>query len=105
MALKIGPLVFEVVEYGSKKEYQALVGNKELDDMFGVCQTYPKTRILLNSLQDDQSKQLTLLHEVLEAINFLYQLNLKERDIKTLEASLGQVLKDNPKFTQGFLNN
>lgn len=102
--MKIGPLVFEIVEYSTKKEYENLLGKGTGSDMFGVCQTYPTTRILLNGLQDAQSKQLTLLHEVLEAINFLYDLNLKERDIKTLEASLGQVLKDNPKFTQGFLN-
>jgi hypothetical protein len=101
--LKIGPLIFEIVEYSSKEEYTKLIGEDTGLGMFGVCQTYPKTRILLNSLQDDQSKQLTLLHEVLEALNFLYHLNLKERDIKTLEAGLGQVLKDNPSFTKKFI--
>ena len=79
------------------------MGNEGSSDMFGICQTYPKTQILINPLQDPQSKQLTLLHEVLEAINFLYEIKLSERDIKTLEATLGQVLKDNPSFTKGFI--
>jgi hypothetical protein len=101
--VKIGPLEFEVVEYDSTSAYRKLMGNEGSSDMFGICQTYPKTQILINSLQDPQSKQLTLLHEVLEAINFLYEIKLTERDIKTLEATLGQVLKDNPSFTKGFI--
>lgn len=101
--MKIGPLEFEVVEYDSTSAYNKLMGKEGSSDMFGICQTYPKTQILINGLQDPQSKQLTLLHEVLEAINFLYEIKLSERDIKTLEATIGQVLKDNPSFTKGFL--
>lgn len=101
--MKIGPLEFEVVEYDSTSAYKKLMGKEGSSDMFGICQTYPKTQILINGLQDPQSKQLTLLHEVLEAINFLYEVKLSERDIKTLEATIGQVLKDNPSFTKGFL--
>lgn len=101
--MKIGPLEFDVVEYDSTSAYKKLMGTEGSSDMFGICQTYPKTQILINSLQDPQSKQLTLLHEVLEAINFLYEIKLSERDIKTLEATLGQVLKDNPSFTKGFI--
>lgn len=51
--------------------------------------------ILINGTYDKQNQETTLIHEIVEAINYLYELNLEHNKIQILEATLYQVLKDN----------
>lgn len=49
-------------------------------------------------LSVDLSKQMyfsTLIHEILEAINEIHELNLKHSAIRSIETCLAQVLQDN----------
>lgn len=45
----------------------------------------------------------TLLHEVIEALNFHMELKRRHQQISNLEVGLYQVLVDNPEFTKLFL--
>lgn len=57
--------------------------------------TMSKNEILLDKNSDVQQKESTFFHEIIEALNSMYEIGLKHRDISTLENSLYQVLKDN----------
>lgn len=52
-------------------------------------------KILINKNLCQSNKESTILHEVLEAINALYDLNLPHQTIQTLEQALYQIYKDN----------
>lgn len=54
-----------------------------------------KTKIFLRSDLSESQKESTLLHEILEAIDYNLRLNLKHEQIFSLESGLYQVLKDN----------
>ena len=56
----------------------------------------PSPVIKINHKSSGIVKDMTIFHEVLEAITELYGLNFSERDIRTLEMSLCQFVKDNP---------
>lgn len=43
-----------------------------------------------------QNRESTLLHEIIEAINYHYELKIEHHVISTLESTLYQVIKDNP---------
>jgi hypothetical protein len=47
----------------------------------------------------EQNKESTLLHEIIEAINYHYSLHIEHDKIMVLEATLYQVLKDNFKLS------
>ena len=51
--------------------------------------------IIINTYYDIQNQETTLIHEIIEAINYLFELNLEHNKIQTLEAALYQILKDN----------
>jgi DNA-binding transcriptional regulator YhcF (GntR family) len=44
----------------------------------------------------EQQKHSTLIHEILELIDFIYELGLDHRTISTLESAIHQVIVDNP---------
>ena len=56
-----------------------------------------KNEIQIEKNQSQSQKESTLLHEIIEAINDLYELDLNKdyHKITTLETALYQVLKDN----------
>lgn len=60
--------------------------------------TFATQRILINSNQNNDRQKTALLHEVIETLNELYDLNLNHQTIQTLEAGLYQVIKDNKLF-------
>lgn len=51
--------------------------------------------IRLNRNKADSQIQSTLLHEIIEAINYNMEIELEHPQISALEAGLYQVLKDN----------
>mgnify|MGYP001306725833 CR=1 FL=1 len=79
--LKIGPYVFSISI------------SPDICDI-GSC-VYDNKKILLNESCDSQTIKSTLLHEILEALNIMYELNLPHQTISILEAGIFQVLRDN----------
>lgn len=51
--------------------------------------------IIINSSYPAEIQSMTLLHEIIEAINHNFELGLEHNQICTLEEGLYQVLKDN----------
>ena len=52
-----------------------------------------------------QNQESTLLHEILEQIDYRYELRLEHRDITILETALYQVIKDNPGIFRSMTEN
>jgi len=57
---------------------------------------YRDLSIILNKNSGTTVRHQTLLHEIIEAVNDLNELDLKHPTIQTLAASLYQVLAKNP---------
>lgn len=92
-ALRIGGLTY-TVEYGAPQLDRAPSGQCGL----------AKGQIWINrDMPFDQSRS-TLLHEALEAINFLTDLGLKHRQIMQLEHALDALLSANPEFVSLYIN-
>ena len=51
--------------------------------------------ITINSEDNNQIQETTLIHEIIEAINSINDLQLSHQTISTLETNLFQVLRDN----------
>ena len=51
--------------------------------------------ILINESLSLEMQRTTILHEIIEAINYNYELNLKHNKITTLESTFFQILKEN----------
>lgn len=60
----------------------------------GYCKT-SLNELVINNQMPPQQQDSTLLHETIEAINWLNELGLEHHQIMSLEASLYQVLHDN----------
>ena len=80
------------------KTYDVQMGATIATDEGYVC--LGRHRGGLNSIQinpgyPQQTQDSTLLHEILEAINNNFEMELKHSQITTLEETLYQVLKDN----------
>lgn len=54
--------------------------------------------ITLDPLMIKSQQEQTFIHEILEAINFEYPVNLEHTQIELLDAVLYQVIKDNPEI-------
>lgn len=63
-------------------------------DSFGGCDFANGTIYCSKDIHQDLQES-TLLHEILEALNYHLELGLKHPQITALEAGLYQVLKDN----------
>ncbi|HNU72888.1 MAG TPA: hypothetical protein PKL48_14390 [Thermodesulfobacteriota bacterium] len=71
-----------------------LCNDEEMGSAAGTFQgTYPRIRI--RETTDKQTRESTTLHEVLEALNWRLNLDLKHETIMRLEAGLYQVLTQN----------
>ena len=87
MNIRIGGIRYEV-------EY---VDSHEISGSLGRFMSNPaKMLIAAHAAQDVQKS--TLLHEVIEALNFQMELGLKHRQIMSLEHGLFQVMRDNPEL-------
>lgn len=54
-----------------------------------------KQIILVDLSQNKQCQESSLLHEIIEALNYHLETNISHQSIMSLEAGLYQVLKDN----------
>ncbi|GAB1444159.1 hypothetical protein MASR2M39_30050 [Ignavibacteriales bacterium] len=52
-------------------------------------------KILINKNLAKSNQESTILHEIIEAINAIYDLKLEHQTIQTIEAALYQIYKDN----------
>lgn len=52
-------------------------------------------KILINKNLSKSNQESTVIHEIIEAINSIYDLNLPHQTIQTLEAALYAIYKDN----------
>lgn len=64
------------------------------DNEFGECD-HIRGMIIIDGVQPDDHKELTLLHEIIEKINTEHELELNHHQITSLASCLYQVLKDN----------
>ncbi|MFP4017190.1 MAG: hypothetical protein ACLFUI_09175 [Halanaerobiales bacterium] len=56
----------------------------------------PRTHVIrLDKAASEQQKEETLLHEIIEAINYMYCMDLDHHQIELLGVTLHQALKDN----------
>lgn len=56
---------------------------------------FNNNKILINKNLSESNKHSTIIHEIIESINSVYDLNLPHTTIQTLEAAIYQVIKDN----------
>lgn len=75
-----------------------LVPNLTRDNDALGCSCGNSLRIEIEESLPHENKESTLLHEILEQINFRYELCLEHKQITILEATLYQVIKDNPEI-------
>jgi len=75
-------------------DYNLVYGNHE--ELLGVCGIHHATiqKIFIASYLCEQQKISTVLHEIIEALNYHLDLNIEHRSIMSLEAALMQVLTD-----------
>ena len=77
--------------------YKVILRARAKEDGVGSCGTcdsqYGKMWIESSWIRSQQES--TLIHEIIEAINWNYKLELEEGQIQGLEAGLYQTLKDN----------
>ena len=85
----------EFIKIGGLNYRVSQVENLARDNgALGRCCGNSRT-IEIDSNLDEQVKEKTLIHEIIEAINFENQLNLEHWKISVLESSIYQILKDN----------
>ena len=84
--LKIGGQIFTVTIENRSKESGI--------DKLGTCYG-SKNRIWLDTEQPETQMESTLIHEIIEALNWQLNIGLEERQICQIEAGLYQVFKDN----------
>jgi hypothetical protein len=64
------------------------------DEKYGYW-LYRKLKVGLDKGSDPALKQEKLMHEIIEAINEIRELNLKHSQIQALGASIFQIMRDN----------
>lgn len=83
--IKIGGLIYKCIE----------VENLSRDKNANGASCGNGLYIEIDKSLPEQLKESVLLHEILEQINYIYELELDHKTITTLEAALYQVFKDN----------
>jgi len=89
MKIKIG---------GKYVEVQYVSGEEHFPDGSCGMAFVSQNIIKINSSQTKAEQESTLLHEILEFIKSMFELDLKHQDLCCLEVALYQVLKDNKLF-------
>jgi hypothetical protein len=83
----------KIAGYPYNVEYQE--GLIEKEEACGMS-SGDKLEIVIDPRLSPEMKMSTLIHEVIESLNYHYELGLKHNVIATLEAGLFQVVNDNP---------
>lgn len=73
-----------------------VVGKLEEEDQFGSYCSYPNPTITIAENLSPTMYFSTLVHELFEFINDVWNLGLKEKDIRILEISVLQLIYNNP---------
>lgn len=76
-----------------------VVDTDGLSGDYGQCR-HDEKEMVLDNIKHHDSLMSHLLHEVIEAINNVYDLDLEHHKIELLETALFQVLKDNDCFNK-----
>ena len=84
--LKIGGYTYEVI-------YEDRVKKSGTDHP--ATYTSKHQKIFIDKTQCREEMESSLIHEIIEALNYAYELGLDHKQVSTLEATLYQVLKDN----------
>jgi predicted heme/steroid binding protein len=92
--IKIGGLVYRVSTDNALGRDRNRLGESSGNDL----------TIAIDSSIPRQNKESVILHEVLEQINYRYELCLDHEKITVLETALYQVMKDNPSFMEFMLS-
>ena len=66
----------------------------EMQDDMGECDYQNNTITLLSGMPEEKMMQ-TFLHEIVHAIDFTMNLNLKENQVDNMSVALYQILKEN----------
>ena len=71
-----------------------LLTDRTLEDLSGAMGTCDSNNLIIRVANNipEQQKQSTVLHEIIEAIDYSLELGLEHRSINSLEAALYQVL-------------
>jgi hypothetical protein len=69
-------------------------------DESGSFHSDPCPYICLDAHMTGLQRPASLLHEALHAIDHFYGIGLSERDVRTLETALVQLIRDNPQLVE-----
>lgn len=67
----------------------------EKGELFGQIQYLPQ-EIVLNADAEEEQKKATLVHEIVHALDEMYGIGLKEKQVEKLGTALYMLQKDNP---------
>lgn len=75
----------------------AIISDRKMGEMGGTSGGFTSAQQYMQIATDlcEEQKISTILHEILEALNFYSELEIKHNIISSLEVGLYQVLKDN----------
>ena len=102
-------IIPEVVRVGSV-EYEVKMSDTPLiqdgTQLLGLCDYYSHTIFIDNTMQDEQSQEITFLHELTHAMLFERKLHLEqyveynvmEFIVDTIAFALHQIVLDNPEI-------
>ena len=86
------PDTIKILGYDYNIDYEDSF-NEGHEEMGRCCA--PKQQITINEKLHDEQQASTLLHEIIEALNYHMEIGLEHNAIMNLEAGLYQVIKDN----------
>lgn len=69
----------------------------------GICNLVEGNIVISGDMSKDMTGD-TLIHEIFEAIDHVFELKLKHRQITTLSAAVYMMMKDNPHLLEAMLN-
>ncbi len=69
----------------------------EAGDLYGQIHYLPE-KIFLNADASEEQKKATLLHELIHALDEMYGIGLKEKQVEKLGNALYMLQKDNPEL-------
>lgn len=73
-----------------------VVSESNMDEAGAMGRCHPKSqRLQISSDIHEQQKVSSILHEIIEALNYHLELKLEHQSVMSLEASLYQVLTEN----------
>lgn len=69
-------------------------------DLYGQV-LYLSEEILINKDASDPIKEATLIHEIIHALDEMYCIGLKEKQVEKLGNAIYMVIEDNPQMFRG----